>query len=98
MGLECLRNFYKNNQGPYINFKNVCGVELEIEFMIDEYHFKTIIDRLDKFENRYEIHDYKTGKPKTQDDLKDDYNYLFIKKQLNHSMVKIKKLISIGII
>ena len=34
-----LKKFYKNNQGPYINFKNVCGVELEIEFMIDEYHF-----------------------------------------------------------
>ena len=70
MGLECLRNFYKNNQGPYIDFNNVCGVELEIEFMIDDYQFKTIIDRLDKFENRYEIHDYKTGKPKTLDDLK----------------------------
>ena len=92
MGLECLRNFYKNNQGPYINFKNVCGVELEIEFMIDEYHFKTIIDRLDKFENRYEIHDYKTGKPKTQDDLKDDLQLFIYQKAVESLYGKNKKI------
>ena len=95
MGLECLRNFYKSNLGPFIDFDNVCGVELEIEFMIDEYHFKTIIDRLDEFDNKYEIHDYKTGKPKTLDDLKSDLQ-LFIYQKAVESIGNENKKINLN--
>ena len=61
--------------------------------MIDEYHFKTIIDRLDKFENRYEIHDYKTGKSKTHDDLKNDLQLFIYQKAVESFCDKNKKII-----
>ena len=72
LGLECLRNYY-NIHGPVFNMKNVRGAEIEINFKINEYTFKGIIDRIDENEDSIEIHDYKTGKPQTIASLKNNF-------------------------
>jgi len=63
LGEQCIARFYRNNQ-PFS--EEVEGIELEIDFMLDDdesYRMKGIMDRLDHVGNgHFEIHDYKTGK------------------------------------
>jgi len=70
LGLECLRNYYKNNSGPNISTQYLIGNELIINAKIGKYNFKGIIDRLDENEKYVEIHDYKTGKVNTKHMMK----------------------------
>ena len=72
LGLECLRNYYKNNSGPNISIKNLIGNEIMVNAKIGNYVFKGIIDRLDENEEFVEIHDYKTGKANTRRVMKKD--------------------------
>ena len=72
LGLECLRNYYKNNGGPKIDFSNFIGSEVKIKIEIDKYLFRGIIDRIDENNKIIEIHDYKTGKPKQKKELYND--------------------------
>ena len=95
MGLECLRNYYKLNGGPTIDYSNTIGVEKKIEFKIDSFYFKTVIDRLDDKDGVLEIHDYKTGKPKTAKMLKKDLQ-LFIYLKAVNSMEKSHKKITLN--
>ena len=69
LGLECTRNYYKNNGGPKIKHDNIIGTEVPIEITISKYKFKGIIDRIDKDEEYISIHDYKTGKPKNKKEM-----------------------------
>ena len=92
MGLEGLRNYYNLNGGPTIDYSNIIGVEMEIEFKIDSFYFKTVIDRLDENDGILEIHDYKAGKPKTAKMLKKDlqlFIYLKAVESLGNSNKKI---------
>ena len=66
IGLECLRNYYKNQGGPYLKYDHIISTEVVVETRIGKYKFKGIIDRLDENEDSINIHDYKTGKPKSQ--------------------------------
>ena len=91
-GLECLRNYYKNNGGPNIDFSNIKGIELEIEFKIDSFQFKAIIDRLDDKDGTLEIHDYKTGKPKTAKILKKDLQLFIYMEAVKSKYRKNKKI------
>jgi len=72
LGLECLRNYYRNNSGPNISTEDLIGNEIMIDTKIDKYIFKGIIDRLDENEEYIEIHDYKTGKPNTERIMRKD--------------------------
>ena len=95
MGLECLRNYYHLNGGPTIDYSNVIGVEMKIEFKIDSFHFKTVIDRLDDNDGTVSIHDYKAGKPKTARMLKKDLQ-LFIYLKAVESVDKPHKQITLN--
>ena len=72
LGLECLRNYYRNNSGPNISTKDLVDNEFIVNTKIGEYNFRGIVDRLDEDEKYVEIHDYKTGKPKTKGMMKKD--------------------------
>ena len=72
LGLECLRNYYRNNSGPNISTKDIIGNEIIVNTKIGKYTFKGIIDRLDENEEYIEIHDYKTGKANTKHMMKKD--------------------------
>jgi len=72
LGLECLRNYYRNNSGPNISTENLVGNEIAVNTRIGKYTFKGIIDRVDENEEYIEIHDYKTGKPNTERMMKKD--------------------------
>ena len=54
-----------------LNDQKIIFGNKEIEFKIDSFQFKAIIDRLDDKDGTLEIHDYKTGKPKTAKMLKE---------------------------
>ena len=55
---------YSSKHGPYFN-QNVVAVEHRFDFMIDNYAFGAIIDRIDEVDNlKFNILDYKTGKKK----------------------------------
>jgi putative RecB family exonuclease len=95
MGLECLRNYYKLNGGPTIDYSNVKGVEMKIEFKIDSFNFKTVIDRLDDDGESIAIHDYKAGKPKTARMLRKDLQ-LFIYMKAVQSIDKSNKEITLN--
>ena len=72
LGLEYVRNYYNNNGGPNIDFNSVFGIEVPVEVKIGGYNFKGIVDRIDIDNDCINIHDYKTGKPKTKQQLLDD--------------------------
>jgi putative RecB family exonuclease len=72
LGLEYIRNYYLVNKGPDLNMSSVVDTEVSLFVTINNFRFKTIIDRIDKTNSSLEIHDYKTGKPKSKVDLKDD--------------------------
>ena len=72
IGLEYLRNYYRINNGPNLNYDFTIGSEVELFTDINSFRFKVIIDRIDEINNVIYIHDYKTGKPKTKKDLKND--------------------------
>ena len=63
-------------------------IELEIEFMIDEYHFKTIIDRLDKFENR----GYQAAYELTQSLYTSDKISLAVKSQITNELTELASM------
>ena len=84
LGLECLRNYYRNNNGPNISSENLIGSEISVNTKIGQYSFKAIIDRLDDNQEYLEVHDYKTGKPYTRSKIKKDIQlaiYLLAVKQ-----------------
>ena len=95
MGLECLRNYNNINGGPNIDYKHVKGTEIEVELKISGFNFKTIIDRLDEKDGILEIHDYKTGKPKTSLMLKNDLQ-LFIYLKAVKSIYKTNREIGLN--
>ena len=72
IGLEYLRNYYRVNNGPNLDYNYTIGVESKLFAIIDGSKFKVIIDRLDKKDDVISIHDYKTGKTKTEKSLKND--------------------------
>ena len=72
LGLEYIRNYYNNNGGPNIKHDEVFGIEMPIEIVIGAYNFKGIIDRIDIKNDCINIHDYKTGRPKTEKQLLTD--------------------------
>ena len=72
LGLEYIRNYYIVNHGPNLNMDFVIDTEVLSFVNINKYNFKTIIDRIDKTESSLEIHDYKTGRPKSKGELKND--------------------------
>jgi|TARA_B100000123_G_C25709342_1_gene419130 RecB family exonuclease len=60
-GKRCLSNYY-HRYGPIFDQK-VYATELALDFQIDNYQFKGIIDRLDQpKKGSWVIHDYKSGK------------------------------------
>lgn len=61
IGKRCLSNYY-SRYGPTFD-QPVEGVEIELEFSIENHAFRGIIDRLDQPEpGKWVVHDYKTGK------------------------------------
>ena len=66
IGKRCLANYY-NTYGPAFN-QEVAETEVELQFNIESYPFRGVIDRLDNPEGgKWIVHDYKTGKrEKTQ--------------------------------
>ena len=75
LGIECLRNFYKN----YHDSNNI--KEIKTEFIVESkfYNFilRGIIDRLDIYEDSIYIHDYKTGKAMSRNKIRNNLQ-LFI--------------------
>ena len=85
IGLECLRHYYRLNGEANIDYSKTIGVEKKIEFQIDSFYFKTVIDRLDDKDGIFEIHDYKAGKPKTKKMLKKDLQlFIYLKAVESH--------------
>jgi len=72
IGLEYLRNYYRINGGPNLNYNSTIDTELELYTSINNNTFKVIIDRIDKTGNSIDIHDYKTGRPKSKASLNND--------------------------
>ena len=60
LGIECLRNFYKNYH--FSNNIKEFKTEFLVETQFSDYVLKGVIDRLDIYEDRIYINDYKTGK------------------------------------
>ena len=86
LGLEYLRNYYKNNGGPHIKHNSVSGIEVPVEVKIGPYNFKGIVDRIDIEDNCINIHDYKTGKPKTEKQLLTDFQLVIYLLALKENM------------
>ena len=72
IGKRCLSNYY-SQYGPSFN-QLVEGTEVELKFIIGDYTFRGIIDRLDHPEpGKWVVHDYKTSKhPKSERQAKND--------------------------
>jgi len=72
IGQQCLSNYY-SRYGPKFD-QQVVETEVALNFLIGNYHFKGIIDRLDHLESgEWVVHDYKTTKhPKSEAQAKND--------------------------
>jgi len=70
-GEEIIRNYYLNNEG---SFKKALYLEKRFSFFVGNYKINGAIDRIDPLESsdECEVIDYKTGRPKTEKDLKRD--------------------------
>ena len=64
IGIEHLRRFYNNNNNNGFFYNNTQKIEVEkkIEINFENFIIRGIIDRIDYYEDKIEIHDYKTGK------------------------------------
>ena len=96
LGLECLRHYYRLNGESNIDYSNTIGVEKKIEFKIDSFYFKTVIDRIDERGGILSIHDYKTGKPKTLRMLKKDLQLFIYLKAVESTYNKSYKEITLN--
>jgi len=76
LGIECLRNFYRNYNNNCKQIKDV-KTEVLVESKFKGHLLKGIIDRVDIYENSVYIHDYKTGKPMQKQKIKNNLQ-LFI--------------------
>ena len=72
IGKRCLSNYY-SRYGPTFD-QRVKDTEVELEFTIEDYTFRGIIDRLDQPEpGEWIVHDYKTSKhPKSKQQAMND--------------------------
>ncbi|MEK7847281.1 MAG: PD-(D/E)XK nuclease family protein [Nitrospinota bacterium] len=74
-GVRCLKNYYKR-YAPF-NQATVIWIEEERPFSLSEdgkYKIRGVIDRLDKIKDEvYDIHDYKTGRLSSQEELDKDW-------------------------